>query len=498
MRSLAFIALGWLPPIVVLLLATPVLVAHLGFGGFGVFALGGALVVAGAALDLGIGTLAVRQLASSRGEDALFRRRAAAVNTAFLGLAALGAGVTWLWAGAIAQALQWDRELPPGEAVAAVRWTGVWLGFAYLNMAQAHCLRAVERFDLVVSLSSGAMMAVWIAAAVGSRLGLGAADVLALAAGVTAVQLTLSCVACRRVFGRWPRVGRWQGFEAGAARFAGGAFVGQATSLATYHADKAIISALLGAAPAGMYAAAANVANKPLAFIAALAGLLLPRVAALERAGRGFRSARTYLAASRMLVAASTLMLVVGWVLAADFIAVWLGPAVPDAVTLCLRLLLLAYWIATLSVAPSSTLAGQGNTHRGAMFALAGGVVTVLACWMLVPRFGIVGAAVAALFGMSQAAVFELWAHREAQARVGLARFRLRRTAVALAAGACGAAVAAAIVQAALPAGWAELFAAASAASIAFAALWFGLGLAVREERMLLGRAIRWLRRRRR
>jgi len=495
MRSLVFLSVGWLPPIAALLLATPVLVAHLGFGGFGVFALSSALVVAAGALDLGLGALAVRQLARCRGEPALFHRRAAAVNSAFLLLAVLGAALTAAFAGPIAQALQWDRDLPAPEAAAAARWAGVWLAATYLNVALSHGLRAVERFDLVVSLSSGAMAAVWIAAALGARAGLGAAGVVGLAAAVAAAQLVLSCLAFRRVFARWPRLGRWRGFEPGGARFAAGAFVGQAASLATYHADKAIVSALLGAAPTGMYAAAANVANKPLHFIAVLASLLFPRVAALESAGRAFRSARTYLAASRMLLGASTLMLAVGLVLAADFVRLWLGPQVPDAVAQCLRLLLLAYWLNTFSVAPSGTLAGQGNTQRGAAFAVVGGVVITLACLILVPHLGILGAAVAALLGMSQAVVFELWAHREAQTRVALSRFRLRRTAVVLAVCGAGAAAVAALLQRALPAGWVGLLAAAAAGTVAFAALWFGLGLAVREERVLVGRACRWLRR---
>jgi O-antigen/teichoic acid export membrane protein len=135
--------------------------------------------------------------------------------------------------------------------------------------------------------------------------------------------------------------------------------------------------------------------------------------------------------------------------------------------------------------------------HRGALFALFGGVVTLTGCVLLVPGYGIVGAAFAALAGMSQAALFELWAHHEAQARFRFARFALWRTARALAICAGGAAAVTAAVRIALPTGWAALIGAAVAASVAYVALWFGLALAVREERVLLGRATRWLRARR-
>jgi len=133
-------------------------------------------------------------------------------------------------------------------------------------------------------------------------------------------------------------------------------------------------------------------------------------------------------------------------------------------------------------------LAGKGNAHRGAGFALAGGVVTLVALLVLVPRFGIVGASIAALAGMSQAAIFELWAHREAQSAHRFDRFRLRRTGLALVVAAAGAAASALLVSSALATTWPALFAAGVAGSLVFAALWFGLGFAVREERMLVGR----------
>lgn len=496
MRSLVFIALGWVLPIVVFLLATPVLIAHFGLAGYGVFALATTLVVAGGSLDLGFATLAVRELARNRSDAEAFRSHAAGLNTVFLGLGIAAAVIVWLSSGAIARWLKWDEALPPGEGAMAVRWVAVWLGFTFVSVGLVSGLRAVERFDLLAVLGTFLAVATWGAAAAGAVWGLRPVDAIALAAAVAALQVVLTSAAQAAVFGRWPRWGRWRGFEPGAGRFAGSAFVSQATSLATYHADKAIVSAFLGATPAGMYVAAANIANKPLAFVAALASLLFPRIAALESQGRTFRSARTYLAASRMLLAASTLVITCVLVLADDFIRLWLGAAVSGEVTTSFRILLVAYWLATFSVAPSNVLAGKGNAHRGASFALAGGVVTLIGLLILVPRFGIVGAAVAALVGMAQAAIFELWAHREAQSAHRFERFRLRRTGLALAVCAGGAATATALVSFALSTTWAALFGAGIAGSLAFAALWFGLGLAAREERVLVGRLQRAVRKR--
>jgi O-antigen/teichoic acid export membrane protein len=493
MKSLVYIALGWLAPIVVFLVGTPMLVGALGFEGFGVFALAATLVAAGVTIDLGFGALAVRDLARRRHDTEAFRRHAAGLHSIFVALGATAAVVVWAMSAPIARWLNWDRALAPADAVAAVRWAGLWLGLAFCNAGLASSLRAAERFGALTLLASGTLAAIWGAAVAAASIGLNAAAAVALAAGIAAVQAVCAAAVQAHSFGRWPRLGRWPRFDAGAARFAAAAFLNQSTSLATYHADKAIISGVLGASSAGMYVAAANIANKPLAFVATLASVLFPRIAALEGQGRAFRSARTYLAASRMLAAASTLMAACGLVLAADFIRLWLGDKVPDEVTLAFRILLAAYWLATLSVAPSNALAGQGNMHRGAAFALIGGVVTLALCVLLVPRFGIVGAAVAGLAGMSQAVVFELWAHREAQSRFRLRRLRLRHTLAALAVGGGAAATATALVLRWLPAGWVSLAVAAAAAVAAFVVVWFGLRLAVREERVLLARLARWV-----
>jgi O-antigen/teichoic acid export membrane protein len=493
MKSLVYIALGWLAPIVVFLVGTPMLVGALGFAGFGVFALAATLVAAAATIDLGFNALAVRDLARRRQDPEAFRRHAAGLHSIFAALGGTAVVVVWSLSAAIARRLNWDQALAPADAVAAVRWAGLWLGLAFCNAGLASSLRAAERFGALTLLASGALAATWAAAVAAAYAGLGAADAVALAAGIAAVQTVFAAAMQARVFGRWPGLGQVPCFDPGAARFAAAAFLNQATSLATYHADKAIVSGVLGAAPAGIYVAAANIANKPLAFVATLASILFPRIAALESQGRAFRSARTYLAASRMLAAASTLMAACGLVLAADFVRLWLGDGVPEDVATAFRILLVAYWLAALSVAPSNALAGQGNMHRGAVFALAGGVVTLALCVLLVPRFGIVGAAVAGLAGMSQAAVFELWAHREAQARIRILRLRLRRTLAALAAGGGAAAAATALVVRTLPAGWVALAAAAAAGVAAFVAVWFGLRLAVREERVLLARLLRWI-----
>jgi O-antigen/teichoic acid export membrane protein len=492
MKSLVYIALGWLAPIVVFLVGTPMLVGALGFEGFGVFALAATLVAAGVTVDLGFGALAVRDLARRRRDPEAFRDHAAGLHTIFAALGVGAALAVWALSTTIARWLNWDQALAAGDAVAAVRWAGLWLGFAFCNAGLVSSLRAAEHFGALTLLASGALAAIWGVAVAAAAAGLNAADAVALAAGIAAVQSGCAAAMQARLFGGWPRLGLPR-FDDGAARFAGAAFLNQATSLATYHADKAIVSGVLGASPAGMYVAAANIANKPLALVATLASILFPRIAALESQGRGFRSARTYLAASRMLAAASTLMAACGLVLAPQFIRLWLGAAVPEDVTTAFRILLVAYWLATLSVAPSNALAGQGNMHRGAAFAVTGGAVTLALVVLLVPRFGIVGAAVAGLAGMSQAAVFELWAHREAQARVRLGRLRLRRTVAALAIGGGVAAAATALALRLLPAGWVTLVAAAAAGVVMFVFVWFGLRLAVREERVLLARLLRWI-----
>jgi O-antigen/teichoic acid export membrane protein len=185
-----------------------------------------------------------------------------------------------------------------------------------------------------------------------------------------------------------------------------GAFVAQASSLATYHADKLLVSALISPAAAGAYAICTSIANKILLVVAAGATFTFPRSARLHTEGDTSGIATTYARATRLSLLLAALMAVTLITIAPAFLGNWLGAKFASEYGLTLRLLALGYAIAASSVVASNVAVGIGEVFTPAVFAVLGGTITLSALVLLAPQYGASGAAGAALIGMTQALVF--------------------------------------------------------------------------------------------
>jgi O-antigen/teichoic acid export membrane protein len=185
-----------------------------------------------------------------------------------------------------------------------------------------------------------------------------------------------------------------------------GSFVAQASSLATFHADKLLVSALVSPAAAGAYTICANIANKILLVIASAATFTFPRSAHLHASGDAAGLAAIYRDTARICatLAACAVVPIVG--LAHAFLNLWLGEAFGDQYAIVLQLLAVGYALAACSVVAANVAMGIGNARMPATFAVLGGCLTIGALVVLTPLYGIVGAACAALIGMSQTVVF--------------------------------------------------------------------------------------------
>jgi O-antigen/teichoic acid export membrane protein len=199
--------------------------------------------------------------------------------------------------------------------------------------------------------------------------------------------------------------------------------------------------------------------------------------------------ARLYFVSNRILMTLTIALSVVGVVLAERFLLLWLGANVTPGLVLAFRLLIVAYLMASASVVASNILSGRGNAHRGAWFAALGGVMTVTAGVLLIPRLGVEGAGWAGVIGMSQAVVFDLWMEHDLRAEHPEYAAGQRRPWVGWGVAGVAAGVTAWLVQHAL-AGWFGLLAAGALGIAAFAAAWFGARFASAEERQIAARVL--------
>ena len=137
-------------------------------------------------------------------------------------------------------------------------------------------------------------------------------------------------------------------------------FSGQVTSGATYHADKFLISNFLGAAAVGYYGLASNIASKLLSLVVALAGFVFPRTVRIFAADDVVGVRQTYIRSTRYVLLLAWPMLVVAVLLGDAFLRLWVGDVFANMAAELLMLLLVSYFLASMSVVASQIFNGIG------------------------------------------------------------------------------------------------------------------------------------------
>lgn len=417
-------------PFLLLLIVTPILLHALGREAYGALILFNLVPQIAGQLDLGLSTAATRGFAqySARADrkSAMRLFREAFMFLTLWGVL-LGAAF-YLFHAAIGHTLKLDATVGDQSLVYLSAAINVLL--ALINAATLVPLRALERYGRAAQIQVMGGIAYWIACTVLATRGATLTQLVAL--GTVSVALTtfaqfLAAHERRSLpSGRAPMdsPGRVRSAENSAPAlasasvpterfllrpfiaFGAGAFVAQASSLATYHADKLLISALISPGAAGAYAICTSIANKILLVVAASATYTFPRTTRMQAEGDLASVASTFASATRLSMVFATCVAVPLIALAPAFLEVWIGPEFATEHALTLQLLALGYAIAASSVVASNVAIGIGDVRTPAVFAVMGGTVTLLAVLLLAPRYGAAGAAAAAVIGMTQATLF--------------------------------------------------------------------------------------------
>lgn len=404
-------------PFLLLLLATPVLLHALGRETYGALVLFTMVPQVAGQLDLGLVTASTRAYAHYVAQDRPVEAKRVVGETSLL-VAAWGLllGSTLLLTSERVAELLKVAEIAranPGVFVVAAASVPI----ALINAVALMPLRAVEAYGRAARIQVAAGVIYWSTC---TALAVGGASLLALVllstivlAATTIVLLTMQHRPEDRSTAGMKR-GNSSMDDGRSGAFvlkpflgvSAGAFVAQTSSLATYHADKLLISALLSPAAAGAYAICTSVANKILLLVASGSTYTFPRTIRLSATGDTASVATTFVLVTRFALMVSTAIAVPLVALAHPFLRLWIGQEFADQYSLTMQLLVTAFAINASSVVASNVAIGIGEVRMPAIFGVVGGVVTVTALVVLAPRFGTEGAALAALLGMSQALVF--------------------------------------------------------------------------------------------
>ncbi len=349
-------------PFLLLLVVTPILLRALGHEKYGALILFNLVPQIAGQLDLGLSTAATRgftQHAARGDRDGARRlfREALALLTAWG--AVLGI-VFYALHPAIASALKLDTVVADASTVYLAAALAVPLALA--NAAALVPLRAVERYGAIARVQVTVGIAYWSSCAWWAPRGGTLTQLVVLGTITVALATVALYVIARRehdlpplpltapegtnlatpvtpadsiaslpttvaplaatASDSQPRTFLLRPF----LRLGAGAFIAQASSLATYNADKLLVSALISPAAAGAYAICTSIANKILLVIASGATFTFPRAARLHAEGDLDRVATTYAFATRISVLIASALAIPLIALAPEFLSIWIGP----------------------------------------------------------------------------------------------------------------------------------------------------------------------------
>lgn len=390
--NVAFTLLGQLAPALAAAIAMPWLLRGLGAERLGVLSLAWVAVGAFGLLDLGLGrslTLDVaRRLALGTVDEIPAVIRGTFV---MLGLAGVVAGSGVVAArGLLLEALAVPAHLRE-EVAAALTGIAIAAPFMTASAGLRGVLEAYGRFDLAnavrvplgVLTYLGPMLVLPFTTSV-------AGAVYALASVRVAGTMALFILVRRQVGGGGGRL-EWRHLR---GVMATGWWMNVATvaGVALSYVDRLVLGRVLSLAAIAFYATPQEVIGKLTVVPVALSSVLLPALSSASARQSGeltrlFSRGLTYTFALLFPVAA------IGAALAPEWLALWLGAEFSRASSQAARWLLLSVMLQSLAISPLNLLQAAGRANVTAWLQLLQLPLFVVALVLVVPRFGIDGAA---------------------------------------------------------------------------------------------------------
>jgi O-antigen/teichoic acid export membrane protein len=253
---------------------------------------------------------------------------------------------------------------------------------------------AVQRFDIAAAISVGGeavriammvLMTFWghfVIAALLVTVGVNAAS---LAANVLATKWLIPGMSLRP---RWSRTHVHSVFH-----YSKYVLVGQVTGRIVNSADVGILGKFQPVSAVAFYGIPYTIGYKMWVLLANVASVVFPAASALSGTGELERLRELYCRATKIVAGMGILMAAVLVMFGREVLLYWLGPVFAAQGTVAFRLLIAAFWINSLQHVPFAVLQSTGRVDRTARFAVVYAISNVFMFFLLIPRFGVNGAA---------------------------------------------------------------------------------------------------------
>ena len=407
--TLNFITQAWI--VLVLIVAMPKLVAYLGATAFGLFSLTWAMVGYLSFLDVGVNRAATKFISEHLAEQ---DRGSAGeiVRTAILSNLAMGL-IGGISVAIISPLLAHSVfKVAPGlQRQAVLAFYAVALAVPVL-LAQGifrAVLMSFQRFGTIDIVEILATTLQWGSAAVLAWRGQGIAIVVLSAVLARVLATTTYGIVVVRLFPGLS-IFRQDGLRglAKLIRFGSWVTISQLISPLMIYLDRLMIASFVSLAAVTLYTVPFEAMTRLRIVPAALVNTLYPAFSEREKQGQSLqrlyeRSVRYLLI---VLVSGTLYLLILG----PDLFRVWMGPSFAQQTATAIRILVLGIFANALAPIPYNLIQAVGRPDLTGKFHMAELPIYVILCAVLIPHWGIVGAALASTIRFALDAILLFWA----------------------------------------------------------------------------------------
>ena len=188
--------------------------------------------------------------------------------------------------------------------------------------------------------------------------------------------------------------------------------IGNVSGLVLFQFDKFYLGVVNGAAVVAFYVVPGALAGKLHSAASSLTSVSLPTASELFARGDPGRVRVLYRRATWLTTLTLTSVAVPAIVLSHSLLQYWVGADFAEKSTSVLQILIATYLLLSLSAIPYWLALASGNLRCTGVFNGAAAAINVVAILILVPRHGLVGAAVAYLISMVTVPCFNWYVER--------------------------------------------------------------------------------------
>jgi O-antigen/teichoic acid export membrane protein len=397
--------------------------SRLGAGDYGIFLLINAISSFINYVDLGLGTAITKYVAeyNASKNTAQLKNMLGSARTLFFFTGLLGLIIFTVIGKWFLPAFQIT-----GAEVNHIFWVFLFAGitflFTSLNVVYGSVLSALERFDLTTKVSMVGLIINSVSTILLLENGFQLKAVMALNMVLSFAALVVYHFYAKRLL---PEVGMGLIFDKSeivkAYKFGFLSFISNLATSCLVYLDRLIIPMFLGPAHLAFYSVPGNVALKTTGVTNSLAGMFFPMASAFSGSGEIDRLKNIYIRAFRNLsvVAAATTMAII--LFGYKILYFWLGQEYADKGIEVLIIVTITYYIVSLYSPLQYMLLGMGRFKFLITLSLSMAAANLVLLLILVPKYGIVGAAWAYLISVLPMAYGFYWAEKNIFMLVGQA-----------------------------------------------------------------------------